>query len=180
MLSIRSLCKLLLTCTIVALVLLVQLCGIFTAFADSPADVPPAECLNISGSTALGDTPITITSPPGQAIAFTLALYILNSCSVTVNNITFGLSADVVCPAGTVNSAQQPTASISGPSSIQPGQTIGNSDHQGQAYCEYLVNNVPTTAVAPSSITITLGASGVDYDGNAVVAPSTSFPFYGT
>jgi hypothetical protein len=70
----------------------------------------------------------------------------------------------------------QTTAPVPFSATIAPGKEDGPSPLVGFTYCQYLVNNVPVTAVPPASISIDLQAFGTQDNGQPVSSPVDTFP----
>lgn len=108
----------------------------------------------------------TISSPPGEQVAFTVNYDVMNNCASTVGSIVIGGVVEGVCPGTDVDNFSK--VSLLVPGNLASGQHAGGPDTTNAASCFVYTNNVPTSAVAPISISITMSATGTDANGTPV------------
>lgn len=135
------------------------------AAQPSPADVPDIQCLDVSLSNVSGQDTVTLKSPPGGGVHYTLTLYVTSECPKNhrVSNITIVGTATGTCLRGEMGSATVKFDKYK--YAIYPnagfGEPMGLTDFCATTEKGKVVATVPTT------ITMTVTATGNYIDGQA-------------
>jgi hypothetical protein len=130
-----------------------------------PADAPDVQCLDVSASNVSGQETVAVKTPPGGGVHYTLSLYVINDCPQNhrVSNITIVGTASGKCPRGNLGSAD---VKYNGSYPIYPNAGFGDS-YGITDFCAVTENGKIVASVVPTTITVTVNASGSYIDGQA-------------
>jgi hypothetical protein len=136
-----------------------------TSTYTKPNDVPDIQCLNINLSNVIGQKTIAVKNPNGGGVQSSITLYVVNNCPKNhrVSNIVIVGQITGVCPNGQLGTND---ITYNGPYPIYPGAGYGDGNTNTQR-CIVIENGIPTTSVVPTSLSITITASGSYIDGQA-------------
>lgn len=128
-----------------------------------PNDAPDIQCLNISLSNVRNQRTVTVKNPFGGAVQSSISLWVVSNCPKNhrVTNITINGQITGTCPNGEIGTNN---IQYYGYAPLYPGGRYGDGNTNTQR-CIVLEGNVPTASVVPTTLSITITASGSYIDG---------------